>query len=205
MKRQMDLLNERHDLSRKVATEVTMSRGKPLPVGPTAKLKSGLTWQKLAGMSAEEIRENGSFPYLSLPHPNHSVGGMLFPPVEIKQRPRLERFDLDFDIPDHFLPKFQELLDFHPRAQTGYQRQTRFNKATDPEKRGEAIFFGKARCVACHPPRYYMDNLMHDLQMERFYKPRTIHGRYIHAEGPMKTFPLRGLKTLPPISMTAGY
>ena len=37
MKRQMDLLNERYDLSRHVTTEVTMSGGKPLPVGPTAK------------------------------------------------------------------------------------------------------------------------------------------------------------------------
>ncbi|MBI4007689.1 MAG: cytochrome B6, partial [Planctomycetes bacterium] len=39
MKRHMDLLNERYDLSKKLTTEVTMSKGKPIPVGPTAKLK----------------------------------------------------------------------------------------------------------------------------------------------------------------------
>src|SRR5215813_1955733 len=40
MQRQMALLNQRYDLSRRVTNEVTMSRGKPLPVGPTAKLAS---------------------------------------------------------------------------------------------------------------------------------------------------------------------
>jgi hypothetical protein len=106
MKRHMDLLNERYDLSKKVTTEVTMSKGKPLPVGPTAKLKRGLTWEKLAVMTPDKIKEEDNFPYLPLPHPNHATGGMLFTQIQIKQFPRLERFDLDFDIPEHFLPEY---------------------------------------------------------------------------------------------------
>ena len=43
-----------------------------------------------------------------------------------------------------------------------------------------------------------MDSQMHDLQVERFYKVRSINGQYIHAEGPIKTFPLRGIKDSPP-------
>lgn len=106
MKRHLDLLNERYDLSRKVTTEVTMSGGKPLPVGPTARLKGGLSWEKLAGMTPEDVRDKGLFPYLPLPHPNHPVGGMVFPQAQVKQLPRLARFDLDFDLPEHFLPEF---------------------------------------------------------------------------------------------------
>src|SRR5213079_828982 len=46
-----------------------------------------------------------------LPHPNHLEGGMVFPKFEIeelkKQEQRdLTRFDLDFDLPDRFLPEF---------------------------------------------------------------------------------------------------
>jgi hypothetical protein len=106
MKRHMNLLNERYDLSKNVTTEVTMSGGKPLPVGPTAKLKSGLTWEKLAGMTPDKIKEEGVFPYLPLPHPSHATGGMLFTQVQIQQFPRLERFDVDFDIPEYFLPEY---------------------------------------------------------------------------------------------------
>ncbi|HLF20821.1 MAG TPA: cytochrome B6, partial [Bacteroidota bacterium] len=106
MKRQMDLLNERYDLSKRVTTEVTMSKGKPLPVGPTAKLKGGLTWERLNGMTPEKIKDEGLFPYLPLPHPKHASGGMLFTQVQIKQFPRLERFDVDFDLPEYFLPEY---------------------------------------------------------------------------------------------------
>ncbi|HHT9149732.1 MAG TPA: cytochrome B6, partial [Candidatus Wujingus californicus] len=33
---------------------------------------------------------------------------------------------------------------------------------------------------------------------ERFYKPQLINGQYIHAEGLIKTFTLRGIKDSPP-------
>lgn len=39
---------------------------------------------------------------------------------------------------------------------------------------------------------------MHDLAVERFYKPQTTNGMLIRAEGPIKTFVLRGIKDTPP-------
>jgi cytochrome c peroxidase len=127
MKRQMDLLNERYDLSKKVTTEVTMSRGKPIPVGPAARLGSGLTWESLAAMSPDEIKSKGIFPkgFLPLPHPNHPEGGMIFPKfmidelVKMGEGNRLERFDLDFDLPDHFLPEFPPAIFLTTRPDLG--------------------------------------------------------------------------------------
>jgi cytochrome c peroxidase len=59
-------------------------------------------------------------------------------------------------------------------------------------------FSGKAQCAMCHPAPYYTDNLMHNLKVERFFKPQMIHGRMATADGPIKTFPLRGIKDSPP-------
>jgi cytochrome c peroxidase len=113
MKRQMALLNERYDLSNRPAQGVTMARRKPIRVGVRVKLPEGMTWEQLAAMSPEEIRERDAWPagFYPLPHPNHPEGGMVFPKFEIdelkKQEARdLTRFDLDFDLPDHFLPEF---------------------------------------------------------------------------------------------------
>lgn len=39
---------------------------------------------------------------------------------------------------------------------------------------------------------------MHDLRVERFYAARMINGQRIHAEGPIKSFTLRGIKDSPP-------
>ena len=39
---------------------------------------------------------------------------------------------------------------------------------------------------------------MHDLMVERFYKPRMEGGMMITKQGPIKTFPLRGIKESPP-------
>ena len=112
-KRQADLLAERYDLANRAATGVTMSRSKPLQEGVRVKLPAGTTWDQLAAMSPAEIRDRNLFPagFLPLPHPNHPEGGMVFPKFEIdeikKQEARdLTRFDLDFDLPDHFLPEF---------------------------------------------------------------------------------------------------
>ena len=113
MKRQMDLLAARYDLANRPAKDVTMSRGKPLQEGVRAKPPQGMTWEKLQAMSPEEVREQGALPegFFPLPHPNHAEGGMVFPKFHIqeiqKQEGRdLTRFDLDFDLPDHFLPEF---------------------------------------------------------------------------------------------------
>ena len=356
------LLDERYDLRRRVDESVRMTRGKPIPVGPTAKLKRGLTWDQLGRMTPETIRDQDVFPYLPLPHVNHAVGGMVFPQAEIKLLPRVERFDMDFDLPDWFLPEFppamfltsrkdlgdvskgqlitvdnfyelfngilnpkqleglrllvtqfpqqqfnatadrkterpdgmigvacfdchvnghtsaafhlvgdirpqenrrriettslrgvniqrlfgsqralksvedftefeqraayfdgdillatkkgvnplergsqvhfmaefQELLDFPPAPKLNILGRLDQAKATESEVRGEALFFGKANCSVCHAAPYYTDNLMHDLAVERFYKPRMEGGMMITAQGPIKTFPLRGIKESPP-------
>jgi cytochrome c peroxidase len=357
-----NLLEERYDLTRHVDESVHMTRGKPIPVGPTARLKNGMTWEQLGQMSPDEIRDKGVFPYLPLPHVNHPVGGMVFPQTEIKSLPRLERFDMDFDLPDWFLPEFpaaiflttrpdlgdvskgqvvtvdnyyelfngllnpkqleglrllvtqfpqqqfnatadrkteksdgmrgvacfdchvnghtsgafhlvgdirpqenrrrietpslrgvniqrlfgsqralktvedftefeqraayfdgdpvtatkkglsildrgsqvhdmaelEELLDFPPARKLNVYGRLDRTKASESEIRGEELFFGKANCSACHTPPYYTDNSMHDLQVERFYKPRMEGGMLITAQGPIKTFPLRGIKESPP-------
>ncbi|HXM36161.1 MAG TPA: hypothetical protein VN920_13295 [Pyrinomonadaceae bacterium] len=356
------LLEERYDLRRRVDESVHMTRGKPIPVGPTAKLRSGTTWEQLGQMLPVEIRDKGLFPYLPLPHVNHPVGGMIFPQAEVKALPRLERFDMDFDLPDWFLPEFpaaiflstrkdlgdvsqgqivtvnnyyqlfngilnpkqleglrllvsqfpqqqfnatedrkteradgmlgvacfdchvnghtsgaahlvgdirpqenrrrietpslrgvniqrlfgsqralktvedftefeqraayfdgdpviatkkgvnvlergsqvhfmsefQDLLDFPPAPKLNLYGRLDRTKATESEIRGEELFFGKGNCSACHTPPYYTDNLMHDLAVERFYKPRMEGGMLITAQGAIKTFPLRGIKESPP-------
>lgn len=366
-KKHMDLLNLRYDLSNQPAKGVTMSRGKAVQEGVRAKLPKGMTWEKLAAMSPEEIREKDLFPagFFPLPFPNHPEGGMLFPKFQIdeikKQEGRdLTRFDLDYDLPDHFLPEFpapiylttrldlgdvsqgklvtimnyyelfngilnpkqleglrllvtpfpqqqfnqtedrrtekpsrgvvcfdchanghtnasthlvgdirpqefrhridtptlrgvniqrlfgsqralksvedftefeqraayfdgdpviatkkginildrghqvhamaefQALLDFPPAPKLGIDGKLDPKKATESEMRGQQIFFGKANCGSCHPAPYYTDNLMHNMKTERFYKPRMINGRMASADGPIKTFPLRGIKDSPP-------
>jgi len=367
MKRQMDLLSERYDLANRPASGVTMSRGKPVQEGVRVKLPQGITWERLAAMSPEEIHDKNLLPagFYPLPHPNHPEGGMLFPKFHIEETKRQEgrdlvRFDLDFDLPDHLLPEFpapiylttrpdlgdvskgklltidnyyeifngilnpkqieglrlllspfpqqqfnqtedrrserpsrgvtcfdchanghtnasthlvgdirpQEfrhrldtpslrgvniqrlfgsqramksvedftefeqraayfdgdpviatkkgvnilergsqvhfmaefmaLLDFPPAPKLGIDGKLNPRKATDVEKRGQVLFFGKANCGSCHPSPYYTDNLMHNLKVERFYKPKMINGRYASADGPIKTFPLRGIKDSPP-------
>ena len=367
MKRQMDLLGERYDLSNKALKGVTMSRGKAVQEGVRAKLPQGVTWDKLAGMGPAETREKNLFPagFMPLPHPNHPEGGMLFPKFHIdevkKQEGRdLTRFDLDYDLPDHFLPEFpapiylttrpdlgdvskgklvtldsyyelfngilnpkqlegvrllvtafpqqqfnatedrrserphrgvacfdchanghtnaathlvgdirpqefrhrldtpslrgvniqrlfgsqralrsiedftefeqraayfdgdpltaakkginilergsqvhfmaefESLLDFPPAPKLGVEGKLDPKLATESEMRGEVVFFGKARCGSCHPSPYYTDNSMHNLKVERFFTPRMINGRMAASDGPIKTFPLRGLKDSPP-------
>lgn len=368
MQRQMALLNERYDLSKRVAEDTRMTRGKPIPVGPAARLPTGVSWDTLGAMSPNEIREKGIFPkgFLPLPHPNHPEGGMIFPKmmidelVKMGEGNRLERFDLDFDLPEHFLPEFppaiflttrpdlgdvskgkvvtldnlyelfdgilnpkqlegfrllvtqfpqqqfnitedrrtekpsrgvtcfdchvnghtngaahlvgdirpqahrrrietpslrgvniqrllgsqralrsvedftefeqraayfdgdpviatkkgvnpldrgtqvhnmsevQELLDFPPAPKLNIYGRLDASRATQAEVRGEALFFGKANCAVCHTPPFYTDNLMHNLMVERFYKPQTINGMLATAQGPIKTFPLRGIRESPP-------
>jgi cytochrome c peroxidase len=366
MARQKALLEERYDLSVRTDPMVKMTRGKPIPVGPATKLPSGVTWEMLASMPPDDIRARSLFPkgFLPLPHPKHLVGGMVFPQAEIKVLPRLERFDIDFDLPDHFLPEFppaiflttrpdlgdvsqgkvltvdnfqeifggilnakdlegvrllvtqfpqqqfnatadrktsqplgmqgvacfdchvnghtsgathlvgdirpqshrrridttslrgvniqrlfgsqralksvedftefeqraayfdgdhvsasakgintlergsqvhfmaevQDLLDFPPAPGLGLDGKLdprKFN-AESQEMRGQELFFGKAKCATCHPAPYYTDNSMHNLMVDRFYQPQMINGMEANAQGPIKTFPLRGIKESPP-------
>jgi cytochrome c peroxidase len=98
----------------------------------------------------------------------------------------------------HFMAEFQELLDFPPAPKLDVLGRLDRAKASEAEVRGEEVFFGKGRCSSCHLPPYYTDNLMHNLHVERFFEPQDVNGRYAAADGPIKTFPLRGIKDSPP-------
>ncbi|HYN20318.1 MAG TPA: hypothetical protein VE078_05120, partial [Thermoanaerobaculia bacterium] len=86
-KRQQALLAERYDLADRPAKGTAMSRGKPLQDGVRVKLPEGMTWEKLAALSAEEVKEKQLWPagFLPLPHPHHEAGGMIFPKFLIEE------------------------------------------------------------------------------------------------------------------------
>jgi len=349
---QRKLLARRYDLAPKLDPEAKMTRGKPLAVGPTARLAEGLDWDRLGAMSPDQIRAAGAFPYPSLPHPKQTPGGQVFPQVQTAMFPRLERFDIEFDLPNEFLPEFPPAIFLQTRPELGdvsrgevvsinnyyrlfkdiltpvqldglrllltpfpqeefnptddrksaqpslgvtcfdchvnghttgqfhlnpddrpqqrrfrldtvslrgvfnqqihgskrslrsiedftefEQRTAYFNgdqihaikkgmnildriqvshmaqlqnmldfppapkltplgrldpaRATDSERRGEALFFGKAQCAVCHPAPSYLDNQLHDLHLERFLSDEA-------GDGPIKSFTLRGIKESPP-------
>jgi cytochrome c peroxidase len=361
------LLQARYDLSNRPAAGVTMDRTKPVQEGVRVKLPPGVTWEQLAAMSADQIRDQNLYPqgFYPLPHPKHQEGGFVFPHFVIDTIKRqdgrdLARFDIDFDLPDWFLPEFPPAIYLTPRPDLGdvsqgklvsltnyYQLfnglltprqleglrllltpfpQQQFNatedrraelpstgaacfdchsnghqngatheapdtrpqwfrhriktlslrglnvqrlfgsqralktvedftefeqrtayfdgdiveaakkgvnplergsqvdfmadfqemldfppapkldvfgklipaKATPAEMRGEQVFFGKGQCAGCHQPPFYTDNLMHDLQTERFFKPVMINNMMAIGDGPIKTFALRGVKGNPP-------
>jgi cytochrome c peroxidase len=366
-KRHGGLLAERYDLGNRAAKGVTMARGKAVQEGVRARLKKGATWESLAAMTPEQVREKDLFPsgFMPLPHPHHEEGGMLFPKFHLDEINRQEardltRFDLDFDLPDHLLPEFppaiflttrpdlgdvsqgklvtimnfyelfngvlnpkqleglrllvtpfpqqqfnqtedrrsekpsrgvacfdchtnghsnaathlagdvrpqefrhridtpslrgvniqkifgsqramtsvedftefeqraayfdgdpviatkkgvnilergsqvhfmaevQKLFDFPPAPKLRVDGRLDPARASESELRGQAVFFGKGQCGTCHPAPYYTDSLMHNLRAERFYKPRLAGGAMMSADGPIKTFPLRGIKDSPP-------
>jgi cytochrome c peroxidase len=96
------------------------------------------------------------------------------------------------------MAEFQELLDFPPAPKLDVFGKLIPEQASVAELRGQELFFGKAQCALCHPAPYYTDHTMHNLQLERFFKPRTINGLHAGMDGPIKTFPLRGIKDSPP-------
>src|SRR5258708_7666711 len=101
------MLEERYDLGDHPAQGVTMEHEKPLQEGVRVKLPSGVTWDQLAAMSPDDIREKG-----------------LFPKEEIDAIKRqdgrdLTRFDIDFDLPEHFLAAFPPAMYLVPRPDLG--------------------------------------------------------------------------------------
>ncbi len=361
------LLEERYDLGDHPAHGVTMEHGKPLQEGVRIKLPPGVTWEQLAAMSPDDIRQRGLWPkgFLPLPHPFHAAGGFVFPKDEIDAIKRqdgrdLTRFDIDFDLPERFLAAFppamylvsrpdlgdvshgklitltnyfqmfngiltprqleglrllvtpfpqqqfnatddrksalpsigsacfdchanghqngtthlapdarpewyrhrlktvslrgvnfqrlfgsqralktiedftqfeqrtayfdgdiviatkkgvnplvrgsqvdfmadvEEMLDLPPAPKLDLFGKLDPAKATPAEMRGQEIFFGKGQCASCHEPPYYTDNLMHDLETERFFKQEMVNYVMEVGDGKIKTFALRGVKDNPP-------
>lgn len=119
MATQRRLLEMRYNLKPNLSPDVKMTRGKPIAVGPTALLAQGTTWEKLAAMPPEQIRSGNLFPYPPLPHPKQVNGGQVFPQIQIDMFPRLQRFDVDFDIPDAFLPEFPPAIFLQNRPELG--------------------------------------------------------------------------------------
>jgi cytochrome c peroxidase len=105
---------------------------------------------------------------------------------------------LDRGLQVQHMAEFQKLLDFPPAPKLGLDGLLDPALASDAELRGQELFLGKARCGDCHAPPYYTDHTLHDLQVERFFEPVSINGRLASADGPIKTFTLRGIKESPP-------
>lgn len=57
MKKHMDLLNARYDLANRASKDVAMTRGKSIQIGVRVKLSSGTTWEKLASLTPEQVRD----------------------------------------------------------------------------------------------------------------------------------------------------
>ncbi len=113
MDRQKELLERRYDLSDRPANVMMSGERKSIQEGVRVKLPDGVNWDQLAGMSPAEIKEKNLFPegFLPLPHAKHETGGQVFPENQIEEiekmeKRSLERFDIEFDIPEHFLPEF---------------------------------------------------------------------------------------------------
>lgn len=119
MEAQRQLLEHRYNLEPHLDPVARMSRGKSLVVGPTARLSQGVTWDRLAALTPQEVREQDIFPYPSLPHPLQTNGGQVFPKMQIQMFPRLERVDVDFDLPEVFLPEFPPAIFLSNRPELG--------------------------------------------------------------------------------------
>jgi cytochrome c peroxidase len=82
------------------------------------------------------------------------------------------------------------MFDFPPAPKLTPLGRLDPSKATERERRGEQVFFGKGQCAVCHPAPFYLDNQMHNLHLERFVSEP--------GDGPIKSFTLRGIKDSPP-------
>jgi cytochrome c peroxidase len=111
--RQRALLEARYDLTDRPHAMLSSSGGKPVQTGVRVRLPDGYTWESLSELTPGQIRDLDVFPpgFMALPHPKHPEGGMLFPKPTIEEVLRqtgrdLNRFDLEFDLPEHLLPDF---------------------------------------------------------------------------------------------------
>lgn len=126
MDRQKELLERRYDLSDRRADVMMSGERKYIQEGVRVRLPDGVSWEELAAMTPSEIRDRGLFPegFLHLPHVKHEVGGQVFPDDQIEAMDKLEgrsleRFDIAFDLPEHFLPEFPPPIFLTTRADLG--------------------------------------------------------------------------------------
>ncbi|MFL6578273.1 MAG: cytochrome B6, partial [Povalibacter sp.] len=98
------------------------------------------------------------------------------------------------------MAQMQNIIDFPPAPKLDPFGRLDPTKASEQELKGEQVFVGKGRCAGCHIPQLsFMDNNMHDLKLERFYKiGETVNDLVELPDGPIKTFTLRGIKDSPP-------
>lgn len=98
------------------------------------------------------------------------------------------------------MAQMQNMIDFPPAPKLDPAGRLDPSKASEVELAGERVFLGKGRCAECHTPQTsFTDNNMHDLKLERFYKPKLVaNDLVVVPDGPIKTFTLRGIKDSPP-------
>ena len=88
MRDQQSVLDQRYDLSNNPIPGVMMSGGrKPVQGGVRVKLPAGATWDTLAGMSPDEVRQRGLLPpgFTPLPHVKQATGGQVIPNNQIDE------------------------------------------------------------------------------------------------------------------------
>jgi cytochrome c peroxidase len=98
------------------------------------------------------------------------------------------------------MAQMQNIIDFPPAPKLDPLGRLDPTRASAQELAGEKVFLGKGRCAGCHVPETaFMDNNMHDLHLERFYKTGATVNDFVQIpDGPIKTFTLRGIKDTPP-------
>lgn len=107
MKEVRAYMNSRFRFDMERIPGATMTAGKPIMKGPVSRLPEGVeSWAALSKMSVETIREKDLFPFKPLAHPLQTTAHMLFPDNWVEAHPEHERMDVDFDIPNAYLPEF---------------------------------------------------------------------------------------------------
>jgi cytochrome c peroxidase len=106
-----DLFAARYETACRTNPQILMSRGKPQPLGPAAKLPTGVkSFEDLAAMAPDVVRDKALFPWPPLDHPLQSTAHMVFPPTWTRVHPEHTRFDVSFDIPECYLPEYPPAL-----------------------------------------------------------------------------------------------
>jgi hypothetical protein len=87
LQRQASTLRDRYDLANRPSSAMMSGGRKPVQDGVRVKLPSGVTWDSLAKMTPEEIKERRGLPegFKPLPHVKQSTGGQVFPTNQIDQ------------------------------------------------------------------------------------------------------------------------